>query len=194
MTLHYCLLGLIVLTAHCLGRSDDRDRSPVDPDRETLLALPWQQFDQTQNSGWRVYVNPTRKEYLLAAKLIEDYLARHDELSPRQRVITHYHAAHQYIYRAVLTGEGTTRDAFPHLDKALVPAPETAPSLDWNDMVISTKAFLMSDRATLLAVKKRVAALPPESVRFLKSPNSPDELLSNLGKPYGSWFSKEKRN
>lgn len=192
MTPIFRLLGLFALSGICFGQSDATNLSTPDPDREALLSLPWKQFDQTQNSGWRVYVNPTRKQYLVAAKLIEEYLARHDELTLRQRVITHYHAAHLYIHRAVRTGEGDTRDAFFHLDKAIVPGKETAPSDDWNDMVISTKAFLMSDRATLLAVKKRVAAMPAEVVRFLKSPNTPDELLNNIGRPYGSWFPKEE--
>ncbi|MDP3073230.1 MAG: hypothetical protein Q8N18_23260 [Opitutaceae bacterium] len=58
-------------------------------------------------------------------------------------------------------------------------------------MVIATKAFLMGDQATLLAVKERVAAMTPGAVRFLKSPASADDLLNNLGKPYGSWFPKE---
>jgi hypothetical protein len=191
MTTIFRLLGLVAISSVGLAQSDATNHSTPDPDRETLLSLPWKEFDQTQNSGWRVYVNPTRKQYLVAARLIEEYLERHGELTLRQRVITHYHAAHQYIYRAVLTGEGKVSDAFPHLDKAIVPGKKTAPSLDWNDMVILTKAFLMSDRATLLEVKKRVAAMPPEAVRFLKSPNTPDEYLTNLGKPYGSWFPKE---
>jgi len=158
------------------------------PEREALLLLPWKEFDQTQNSGWRIFVNPSRKEYLIAAKLMEDYLARHNHLTARERVIIHYHAAHQYIYRSVRTNEGDARDAFPHLDAALIPENEEAPSIDWNDMVIATKAFLACDRATLLAVKARVAAFAPEAVRFLKSPHAPEDLLKNLGKPYGSWF------
>ena len=129
----------------CSAQSSPIEPTPRDPDSESLLALPWKSFDQTQNSGWRVYVNPTRKQYLEAAKLIEAYLDRHAELTPRQRALCHYHAAHQYIYRAVLTGVGDPLDALPHLEKAIVPSKETAPSLDWNEMVIATKAFLMGD-------------------------------------------------
>jgi hypothetical protein len=60
-------------------------------------------------------------------------------------------------------------------------------------MVIATKAFLVNDRATLLAVQERVAAMPPETVKFLQPPNRPDDLLSNLGRPYGSWFPQAER-
>jgi hypothetical protein len=126
----------------CFGQSDATNVTALDPDRETLLSLPWKQFDQTPNSGWRVYLNPSRKQYLKAAKLIEDYLQRHDDLSARQRALCHYHAAHQYIYRAVRGGEGDVREAFPHLDKAIVSGKDPAPSADWSDMVIATKAFL----------------------------------------------------
>jgi hypothetical protein len=49
---------------------------PREPDREMLLSLPWQQFDQTLNSGWRVY--SARHEYRAAADVIEVYsLASH---------------------------------------------------------------------------------------------------------------------
>src|SRR5215213_11831956 len=109
------VLLLLVLSAFgistCLAQGESADVPAPGFDREALLSLPWKQFDQTQGSGWRVYVNPARKEYLKAAKLIEDYLERHDELSVRQRAICHYHAAHQYIYRAVRGGEGDVRAA-----------------------------------------------------------------------------------
>ena len=172
----------------CFGQGDATNLSAPDPDRETLLSLPWKQFDQTPNSGWRVYLNPPRKEYLKAAKLIEDYLDRHDDLSARQRALCHYHAAHQYVYRAVRGGQGDVREAFPHLDKAIVSGKDSAPGADWNDMVIATKAFLMGDRDALQRARDRVAALPSASVKW---PGYADDLLKNLGKPYGSWFPTE---
>jgi hypothetical protein len=55
-------------------------------------------------------------------------------------------------------------------------------------MVIATKAFLVGDRATLLAAKERVSAMPAASVSW---PNYENDLLNNLGKPYGSWWPKE---
>lgn len=162
--------------------------APQGADREALLALPWKEFDQTQNSGWRIYVNPERKQYREAISLMEDYLARHPGLPPRQQAILRYHAAHHYIYRAVRGGDGDPREAIPLLDQAIVPKDATPPSADWNDLVLATKAFLLGDRPALLAVKARVAALPPASVKYLISPSTPDELLAHLGEPYGDWF------
>jgi hypothetical protein len=172
----------------CSGQSNCDGLPKPAHDREELLSLAWKEFDQTQNSGWRVYVNPSRKEYLKAAKLIEEYLERRDDLTVRQRAICHYHAAHQYIYRAVRGGEGDVREALPHLDNAIVSARDPAPAADWNNMVIATKAFLLGDRDTLQRARDRVAALPSASVKW---PGYADDLLKNLGKPYGSWFPTE---
>lgn len=154
-------------------------------DHEALLSLPWKQFDQTQDSGWRLYVNPTRKQYLEAAKLIEEYLSRHSELPARQRALSYFHAGMQYVFYARQHG-GDPLAAIPDLDKAIVPGNEPAHSIDWNEMVIATKAFLMGDRAKLTAVKARVAAMPAASVEW---PDYADDLLRNMGKPYGSWWS-----
>lgn len=192
MTLPHALRALFAMLAAsaCSAQSVPLAPAPPDPDRESALALPWKQFDQTENSGWRVYVNGTRRDYGIAIKLIEAYLPRHDEMLPRQRALCHFHAAYCYIYRAVRGGEGDVHEAIPHLDQAIVPQDAPPPSADWNDLVIATKAFLLGDRLTLLAVKARVAALPPATVKYLQSPNSPDDLLAHLGQPYGDWFPK----
>jgi|CZKI01.1.fsa_nt_gi hypothetical protein len=162
--------------------------STREADHEALLSLPWEQFDQTQNSGWRVYVNPSSKQYLEAAKLIETYLTRHSDLTARQRALSYFHAGMQYVFYAREHG-GDPLAALPDLDKAIVSGKEPAHSVDWNDMVIATKAFLVGDRATLLAVKERLAVMPTASVEW---PNYADDLLKNLGKPYGSWWPKEE--
>ena len=44
---------------------------PRDRERDVILSLPWQQFDQTLNSGWRVY--SARREYRAAADLLEHF-------------------------------------------------------------------------------------------------------------------------
>jgi hypothetical protein len=188
MSLRFSLPLFAIAVSVCSAQTDPVTPTTREPDRESLLSLPWKEFDQTQNSGWRWYVNPGRKRYLEAAKLIETYLARHDELTPRQRALCHFHASHNYLFRHLRTGAGDPLDAIPHLDQAIVPGGATPPSADWNDLVIATKAFLLQDRLTLLSVKERVAAMPAASIKFLKSPNSPDDLIDHLGQPYGSWF------
>jgi hypothetical protein len=182
-----CVVWNVIALAALLGAAERRQD---DPDREALLSLSWQEFDQKQNSGWRVFVNPDRKEYLVGARLIEAYLERHRDLTARQRALLHYHAVHLYIYRAVRGGEGDVKEALPHLEGAVVAHGEEPPSADWNDLVQATKAFLLGDRNELLAVRARLASLPPASIKFMQPPHSADDLLAHLGKPYGSWFDR----
>jgi hypothetical protein len=78
------------------------------------------------------------------------------------------HAARSYLFRFVRTGAGDPLAALPHLDRAIVPREATPPSADWNDLVVAVKAFLRRDRATLLAVKDRVAIMSSASVKFLQ--------------------------
>lgn len=81
---------------------------------DALLDLPWKQFDQTLGSGWHVYA--MREEHLLAARLIERYLARRSDLTPVQRAISHFHAG------AELARVNLLEEALLHFDQAIVPA------------------------------------------------------------------------
>ena len=164
-------LSAALAIAHSVGCVSPRDSA-----REAMLSLPWQQFDQTKGSGWRIYL--ARKDHHTAALLIDEYLKRHDELTLRQRVLCHFHAGMEYVF------DGNIPAALPHLDQAIVPSGITAHSPDWNDMVTAAKAFLTGDRAALIAAKARVDALPVGAAEW---PNYPTDLLNNFGKPYGSW-------
>lgn len=146
----------------------------ADPDPEALLALPWKQFDQTLGSGWRTYAD--RKEHLAAARLIESYLARRNDLTPAQRAVSSFHAG------AELARENLYEEALRHLDRAQVPAGTRGVPEDWNELVIATRAFLQGDRAALLASKQRVAAI--ESSAF---PTSAAQYLQYFGQRYGVW-------
>ena len=181
-----CIAGVLVASP-CFAQNPSTNSAPHDPDRESLLSLPWRQFDQTANSGWHIYND--RKQYLQAAKLIEAYLIRHNELNERERAISNFHAAKEYIALALEYG-GDNQAALPHLDQAIV-SKESGMSADWNDLVIVTKAFLTGDRTTLLLVKDRIAAMPPGTRKWLKEPYGVEGYLDNLGKPYGSWWPKE---
>jgi hypothetical protein len=152
---------------------------PHDSERDAILSLPWQQFDQTLDSGWRVY--SARHEYRAAADVIEVYLKQHPELTVRQRAVSHFHAGQMRVY------DGHTEAGVALMKKALVP--EIPPGLpdDWNIMVSAHIAFVTADRATLVALKEQVAALPPSRVEW---PGCPADLLEHFGQPLGSWNSK----
>jgi len=171
-TLSIVLVGIAGCFVGCVSKAHD-------PNRDVLLSLPWQQFDQTLNSGWRVY--SARHEYRLAADVIEIYLKQHQELTIRQRAVSHFHAGQMRVR------DGRTQAGLTHMKQAL--APDNTPGLsdDWNIMVSAHIAFLTDDRATLVALKEQVASLPPSRVEW---PGCPTDLLEHFGEPLGSWKSK----
>jgi hypothetical protein len=171
---HVTMLGVLIAVwfSGCVSQ-------PHDPEREALLSLPWQQFDQTLNSGWRVY--SVRHEYRAAADVIEVYLKHHQELTVRQRAVSHFHAGQMRVY------DGRTKAGVAQMKKALVP--EIPPGLpdDWNIMVSAHIAFVTGDRAKLVALKGQVATLSPSRVEW---PKCPADFLEHFGEPFGSWNSR----
>ena len=147
---------------------------------DVLLALPWKQFDQTLGSGWRLYA--TRDEHLRAARLIERYLAERSDLTPVQRAVSHFHAG------AELARVNIHKEALSHFDQASVPPGSKGVPEDWNELVIANKAFLLGDRAALLACKQRVDAMRSPAFR-----DTFTVLLEYLGQPWGAWDDKLKR-
>ena len=106
-------------------------------EEDALLALPWKQFDQTLGSGWRVYA--MRDEHLLAARLIERYLAERSDLTPVQRAVSHFHAG------AELARVNLHKEALSHFDQASVPPGSKGVPEDWNELVTANRSFLLGD-------------------------------------------------
>lgn len=167
--------SLLLCIVSCLASAEEVS----DPEQVAVLKLSWTEFDQTLGSGWRVFAD--RKQYLAAAELIEIYLRQHAELAVRQRAISNHHAGQMFACA------GRVATALSHLDRAITPPETENMPEDWNELVISTRAFLIGDRDELIASKKRVAAMTSPTFR-----NNADELLENFGKPYGAWWDREK--
>jgi len=142
--------------------------APVSTERIAMLSLPYNEFDQSYGSGFRLLYD--RGEYLKAAVLIEDYLKAHRELTAGQQKFLHLHAAQMFAL-----GSESTR-AVQHLDLALSHEKTRELGPNWNDMLAATRAFLMHDREALIAAKERLAAA--------KSPQRVDNLLENFGSSY----------
>ena len=170
-----CLASFFLFFLACASAAEEIS----EPEKAAMLALPWLKFDQTYGSGWRVLF--ARKQYLQAAELIEVYLRRHDELIARERAVSHMHAAQNFA-RA-----GRTEAALAHLDKASISPGTKNMSEDWNELVISMRAFLIGDRDGLVASKRRVSAMTSPAF-----PDNADELLSHFGKRYGIWWDEDK--
>ncbi len=142
--------------------------APASTQRTAILSLPYNEFDQSYGSGFRLLYD--REEYLKAAVLIEDYLKAHYELTAGQQKFLHLHAAQMFA----LGSENTP--AVKHLDLALSHEKTRELGPNWNDMLAATRAFLMHNRKALVAAKERLAAA--------KSPQRVDNLLENFGSSY----------
>jgi len=144
-----------------------------------MLSLPWEQFDQSTNSGWRTLAftdRGARRDYRSAADLIDIYLRQHPALKVQQRAVSRFHVGQLQAM------DGRTKAGVANMKQALVP--ENTPDLpaDWNIMVSATIAFLNDDRATLVHLKEQVASLPPSRVKW---PDCPANLLEHFGQAYG---------
>jgi hypothetical protein len=157
---------LAILTISCAAWSETSED-------DVLLALPWKQFDQTLESGWRVYA--MRDEHLPAARLIERYLAERSDLTPVERAVSHFHAG------AELARVNLHKEALAHFDQATVPAGGKGVPEDWNELVTANKAFLLGDRAALLACKQR-DALACFSRHVCIAARVPGAALGSLGR------------
>jgi len=134
-------LAIVALLAGCVH--DTKDSA-----REALLSVPYRDFDQTPDAGWRTLHKEKRNHE--AVVLIEQYLKRHRELTPKQSGMLHFHAAQ------LLATEGQSQQAIAHLKHAR--CDEQIPG--YNEFADAMRAFLQRDRDELLAIRERVRQYP----------------------------------
>lgn len=164
------LIGVAAYLVGCVSKPTSCD---------AVLSLPWEQFDQAQNSGWRKIAfteHGDRGDYKGAADLIEIYLSQHQELKVEQRAVSRFHRGQ------LLALDGRTKAGVADMRQALVP--QNTPDLpdDWNIQASATIAFLTGDRATLVHLEEQEASLPPSRVKW---PDCPANLLKHFGQAYG---------
>ncbi|HNV68069.1 MAG TPA: penicillin-binding transpeptidase domain-containing protein, partial [Candidatus Ozemobacteraceae bacterium] len=119
--------------------------------REERLTMSYQAFDQQPN-GWRAVGESGTLDQgccIEAAKLIEEYLSRHDRnLENWQRRILHFHAGQMQAFAGEVTA------ALSHFRNSYDPIEEDRKApLRWNAYVRATIAFLQRDAATLEACR-----------------------------------------
>ena len=112
------------------------------------------------------------------SRLIDAYLKGHQDLTVRQRAVSHFHAGIAHVYYGDIPG------GVLDLNQALVPEKTAGLSDDWNDMVIAHRAFVTQNRGELLAAKERMDKLPASAGEWA---GCADELLQHFGERYGSW-------
>jgi hypothetical protein len=153
----------------------------VDVERERMLALSFQEFDQADGSGFRLLLE--QKRHVEAAELIEDYFNRHrGNLTERERVSLQFHAGQ--LYGIV----GNARKAVPHLKKARYerePTPDGHPPY-WNDYVDATSAFIRGDRRGVIEARKRMGAMNHGFHRLV------DSFIENFEESYADLIFGQK--
>jgi hypothetical protein len=148
--------------------------TPRSSEQAAVLALPYEQFDQTFGSGWRTLFD--QREYAGAARLIEYYLQSHQELTFGQKKFLHLHAGMMFAL------EGSTTRAVKHLDQAKTAGVTAGPWPDWNDFISANRAFLMHDRMSLQAARDRLATAHSPRIAPV------DRLLQTFGGSYADWY------
>jgi len=144
------VLVFLWLACACASRAAVEEPAGCVPDRERLLALPEQAFDQNIGHGWREVSERPGCEGA-AADLLRDYRQLHPESN---RSLLSWHEAQ---LRAFL---GDTPAAIALMEQSRVPA--GAPDrIGWNPYVDATTAFLRGDAAALGRAREALAAVPP---------------------------------
>jgi hypothetical protein len=110
---------------------------------EAYLSLPYKEYDATPGSGHRRFRDQPR-DPAQAGALIEAYLERHTDLPLNQRTNLQGHAAQLFAMG------GRYERAITHLDRLRAQNPRDTGA-------DAPKAFLLSDRAGLLAARRRMA-------------------------------------
>lgn len=150
--------------------------APARPfDEAAALRLPFREFGQTPDSGWRVLANEER--WAEAGRLIDRYLAQNPSLTPYERMVLSFHAGQMYGF----AGENQTA-RYRFMD-ALIPNESPNAVIRWNAYMLATIAFLEGDRPTLLQSREVILAGP--TVEGCKpNLNIVNSFVANFGKPY----------
>ena len=137
-------------------------------DREKMLALDQDAFDQDMNGGWRKLGNVPKCQSV-AADLIRDYRLRHKN----EASILYWHEGQ------MRAGTGQKVEAIALFEKSRhVPDNGTG----WNQYVEATVAFLRGDRKAFDAARNELAALPKPAGWDVKTPDgTPVAWPMNLG-------------
>lgn len=138
-----------VLFATCaMAGAQDITAKKCAENRESILKLDEDQFDQDMPEGWRrIFLTPGCE--LVAAELLHDYRETHHKDS----FLLYWHEAQ---IRATL---GQYMEAIDLMQHSYMP-PESANEA-WDAYVDATIAFLRREKSALAQAKLRLAAVPP---------------------------------
>ena len=156
-------ISLLFLAGCATATADHSSAGSGSPAKTRVVeAFTWRPANLRGESGY-------------AAELLKNYIDAHAELNGAERAISHLRAG------VLFAIANETSEAVAELDRARVQGNEVGLPADWNDMLVSARAFLLKDHAQLAAARDRIAALP--SPTYL---HYPDSLLQHFGESYAS--------
>ena len=153
-----------ILAPSLLAQEAENNIAQVcDYDRDAMLALDEQAFDQDMNGGWRTLARDPCLE--VAADLIRDY-----------REVNEIETSISYWHEGQLRATAGMRDeAIPLLEKARHDPDED--KFGWNYYVDATIAFLNSDKAALEKARENLAQIhKPENLPMNDINGNPIEI------------------
>lgn len=137
------------------------------------------EFDQAPSAGWRALAE--KKQYIEAARTIEDYLQKKRGLLHWQRANLNFHAGQMYAFA------GRTDAAIARFKRALLdPEPPNSP-IRWNAYVRATIAFLVKDRKSLESARAEIAR-GRRINGIVPNLDVVDRLLRHFGKSYAEAY------
>ena len=137
--MRYIFLLLIALVANTSVTQAQTSISKEE--RQRLMSLDFEAFDQDMQGGWRTYGNQLKFE--LAAGLIEEYIGLHPEIEEGQLSVMKWHAGQMYALA------DKNEKAIPFMEASK----KEEDVMSWNTYVEATIAFLKKDKE-LLAQKR----------------------------------------
>lgn len=150
---------------------------------EHLMNLPFQDFDQNHQGGWRSYQEKIGC-YETAVGLLEKYKSRNiEKLNSAQVRILTWHAGQIDGF------VGDTATARARFISAFDPNEPADSPLLWNDYVLASVAFLDHDLEMLQAHRNRIARGPVGPNGKPGNLNVVDNLIKYFDKSYGVAYS-----
>ena len=179
---------LAVLLGAGPAQAESADCTLAPAERERLLSLDFNSFDQSQEDGWRPWGYKECDE--VVETLIGEYVTRHaTTLMPRQKAILRFHAGQ------ILSFGGREQDALVYFRQSYEAEDTAGTMVDWNAYVDATIAFIEKDRPAVEAALARIMQQAPPEGQFLeifgpKPVNSwvVKGFLDCFDKPYGQAY------
>jgi hypothetical protein len=152
---------------------------PAGCENKSPLDLNYNAFDQRPGKGWRQLAE--QRNFLDAARLIDEYIEKHQGLDESQRVNLNFHAGQMYAF-AYDYQKGI--DRFTKSTYAEEP-PELP--LRWNAYVNATIAFLDKDMERLKACREEIARGPTFQGEKANL-DVVDRLINHFDEPYSKAY------